>query len=68
MEKDWVKLYKATDQFQAKLLQGMLKENSIDSVVINQKDSSYLSFGDCILYVHKDNYEKARKLVTETEE
>lgn len=68
MEKDWIRLYKASDQFQANILQGMLKENGIESVVINQKDSSYLSFGDCSLYVHKDNYEKACKLIAETEE
>lgn len=68
MEKDWEKVYKATDEFQATLIQGMFKENGIESVVINQKDSSYLSFGDCIIYVHRDNYDKARKLVIETEE
>lgn len=68
MEKDWSLVYKAGNEYQAKILKGMLKENGIDSVIINQKDSAYLSFGNSLLYVHNDNYDKARHLILDTEE
>lgn len=68
MEKDWSVVYKAADEFQAKILKGMLKENGIDSVIINQKDSAYLSFGYSLLYVHNDHFDKARQLVIAAEE
>jgi hypothetical protein len=66
MEKDWSVVYKAGNEYQAKILKGMLKENGIDSVIINQKDSAYL-FGSSLLYVRNDNYDKARQLVLSTE-
>ncbi len=67
MEKDWSSVYKARNEYQAKILKGMLKENGIDSVIINQKDSAYLSFGNSILYVHNNNYQKARQLILQSE-
>ncbi len=67
MEKDWSVVYKANNNYQAKLIKGMLEENNIESVIINQKDSGFMSFGNTLLYVHNDNYEKARKLILEAE-
>jgi hypothetical protein len=67
MEKDWTVVYRAGDEYQANILKGMLEENGIESVIINQKDSVYL-IGDTLLYVRKDNYDKARQLVLDTEE
>lgn len=67
MEKDWSVVYKAGNEYQAKILKGMLEENGIDSVIINQKDSAYL-FGNSLLCVHNTNYDKARQLVLDTEE
>ena len=67
MEKDWSIVYKAANNYQAKILKGMLEENEIESVIINQKDSAYLSFGNTLLYVHNDNFEKARQLILEIE-
>lgn len=66
MEKDWSVVYKAGNEYQAKILKGMLEENGIDSVIINQKDSVYL-IGNSLLYVHNDNYDKARQLILDTE-
>ena len=68
MEKDWSIVYKAGNEYQAKIIKGMLEENDIESVIINQKDSAYLSFGTSNLYVHNDNFEKARKLILKAEE
>ncbi len=67
MEKDWAVVYKAKNKYQADIIQGMLKENGIESVIINQKDSAYLSFGDTLLYVHNDNFDKARGLIVKVE-
>lgn len=68
MEKDWSVVYKATDEFQAEILKGMLKENNIESVIINQKDTAYMSFGYTLLYVHNDNFTKARQLIMDAED
>ncbi len=67
MEKDWTVVYKAKNKYQADIIQGMLKENGVESVIINQKDSAYLSFGDTLLYVHNDNFDKARELIVQVE-
>jgi len=67
MEKGWSLVYRAGDEYQANILKGMLEENGIDSVIINQKDSSYL-VGNPLLYVHNDSYDKARQLILDTEE
>lgn len=40
MEKDWSVVYKARNEYQAEMLKGMLKENDIEGVIINQKDSA----------------------------
>lgn len=67
MEKDWVMVYKTKSPFEAELVKGMLKENEIESVIINQRDSSYGVFGDAYVYVYKDFSEKALQLIQETE-
>jgi hypothetical protein len=63
MEHDWVIVRTVKNEFEAELIRGMLQENDIDSVIINQRDSSYTVFGDISIYVHKDNYEQAGVLV-----
>lgn len=68
MEKDWSVVYKAKNKYQADIIQGMLKENGIESVIINQKDSAYMSFGYTLLFVHNDNFNNARQLILKVED
>ncbi|HEX5552478.1 MAG TPA: DUF2007 domain-containing protein [Chitinophagaceae bacterium] len=67
MENDWVIVFTTESPFQAELIHGMLKGNDIDSVIINKRDSSYGVFGDVSVYIHKENVEKARQLISETQ-
>lgn len=65
MEPDWKIVFTTESPFEAELVRGMLKEHQIDSVIINQRDSSYGVFGDISLYVHKDHAEAAARLLSE---
>lgn len=67
MEKDWSVVYKTTNQFEVDIIQGMLRENGIESVIIDQKDSAYMSFGAASLFVHNDNLAKAQELIAQAE-
>lgn len=63
MEKDWVKLYSSSSPEEVEIIKNMLEEHGVAAVVINQRDSSYLSFGDAALFVKNTDYLKARDLV-----
>lgn len=67
MEKDWEIVFTTESPFEAELVKGMLKENEIESVVINQRDSSYGVLGKAYVYVYKDFAEKALQLIQGTE-
>lgn len=67
MEKDWKVVFTTESPFEAELVKGMLKENDIESVVINQRDSSYGVFGKVYVLVYKDFEIKATELIQETQ-
>lgn len=67
MEKDWSVVYKTANYYEVDILQGMLRENGIESVIINQKDSAYMSFGNTFLYVHNDDLSRAQELIESVE-
>lgn len=66
MEKDWRVVFTTESPFEAELVKGMLKENEVESVIINQRDSSYGVFGKVYVLVYKDYEEKATTLILET--
>lgn len=63
MEKDWVKLYSSTSPEEVAIMKNMLAEHDIAAIIMNQRDSSYLSFGEVILYVKNTDFIKARGLI-----
>jgi len=65
MEKDWIAVCTTESAFKAELIRGMLKENNIESVIINRKDSPYGIFGDISVYVYKDQAASASALLRE---
>ncbi len=65
MEKGWVKIYQSVEIHKVELIKGLLLENDIQSVSINKKDSSYLSFGEIELYVNPADVLKAMRLIKE---
>ena len=48
---EWFKLYATRNYAEASIIKGVLEENSIEAVVLNKMDSSYLSFGDIEIHV-----------------
>lgn len=63
MEKDWVLVYSVSKSYQSELCLELLEENGITGVVINKKDTSYVSFGEFEIYVPGEVSEKARGLL-----
>ena len=47
----WFKLYTTKNYAEANIIKGMLEENNIRAIILNNLDSSYLAFGDIELYV-----------------
>ncbi len=62
MTDNWKKVYSNTFQHKVEIAQAVLKENDIESVIMNKKDSAYL-FGDIELYVQSDNVMKAKQII-----
>jgi hypothetical protein len=62
MEKEWVKIYEATEEMKTDLVQQILEESEIESVVINKKDSIY-KIGDIEVYVHRDYAIRAKQAI-----
>jgi len=67
METDWVKIYTTRQSYEAALIQGMLKEYGIESVMMNRQDSEFL-VGEIHLYVHRSDAEEAIRLIEATRE
>jgi hypothetical protein len=64
MDDNWKMVFSSNSAFEIELLVAVLKENQIESVVINKKDSMYL-IGSIELYVDQSQAERALELVKE---
>ncbi len=65
MEKDWKQVFLAAEMYQAEIARELLENNGINSVVLNQKDSVYLTFGDIQVYVNENDETKAIEILKE---
>lgn len=65
MEKDWVLVYTSAQLHQVELLKQILHTEGIESVVLNQQDSSYISIGDIKLLVKNTDVIRAKKSIEE---
>ncbi len=66
MKEGWMKLNSFDKIHQAELQKGLLEENGILAVVLNEKDSSYL-IGEVGIYVKEADLEKAKDLIKNLE-
>ena len=62
MENDWVVIFTTSKQYEAEIINGLLTENEIESVVVNKQDSAYL-FGEYELFVNREDILKAKTLI-----
>lgn len=58
----WAKVFSTNNVVESSIVQSILKENFIECVEINKKDTAYL-FGEIEIYVPKENAFEARQLI-----
>ncbi|MCG8578098.1 MAG: DUF2007 domain-containing protein [Flavobacteriales bacterium] len=63
-----VKIYTTDKVYLAEVIKGNLEASGIDTLILNQKDSSYQAFGYIELYVKPEDEERAREIIAETNE
>jgi hypothetical protein len=65
MEKDWKQVFLTGEEYKAEIAREVLENHGIKAVVINQKDSSYLAFGDVEVYVNETDEQQALEILSE---
>jgi len=63
MEKDWALLISTNLPQEAELIKNLLEHNEIDSIILNKKDSFYVTVGDVELYVNRNDLIKAKFVI-----
>ncbi|MEI6594257.1 MAG: DUF2007 domain-containing protein [Bacteroidota bacterium] len=53
MKDKWVKVFTTTNSIEAQIVLTMLRENGIDAVEMNKKDSSLQAFGNIDILVNE---------------
>ncbi len=65
MEKGWKEVYMTSHEYKVAIAEALLKDNGIKSVVMNQHDSAYQTFGEFRIYVEEHDETKAIELLKE---
>ncbi|WP_303179150.1 DUF2007 domain-containing protein [uncultured Butyricimonas sp.] len=60
---NWVSVFSTTEEFVAERIKDVLTDSGIPAVVLNQRDSSYKTFGDINVMVNKEDREKAEQVI-----
>lgn len=68
MEKGWTEVYMTAIEYEAEMAKDILANVGIKSVILNQHDTAYQSFGEFILYVSEADYQKAVVLLKNLKE
>jgi len=63
---DWKRIYSSHYEHKAGIVKAVLKDNEIESVIVNKKDSIYL-IGEIELYVKQDDVLRANNIITKEE-
>ena len=66
--KDWVKVFTSYTVAEAEIVKGRLDAAGIEVVMMNKKDSTYLTFGSVELYVKPEEEQRALQIVNSEEE
>lgn len=67
MNDSWVKIFSATEEYQVKIAEDVLKQNGIESHVVSRRDSVLPSLGEVELYTLPEKAEQARAILKENE-
>ncbi|HRH67049.1 MAG TPA: DUF2007 domain-containing protein [Bacteroidia bacterium] len=63
MEPGWKCIYSSEKQHLADIVQAVLRDNGIESVSMDKRDSSYITIGEIELYVTSENATLARSII-----
>ena len=60
IEKGWVNVYSSAQLHLAEMAKELLKENEIESVIVDKRDSLYITLGEVELFVRDHDVMKAK--------
>lgn len=67
MEQDWTEVFRTTHEYRAVLARDILENNGLRVVILNQQDSTYLTFGSISVMVPEEDKDQAINLLSELE-
>lgn len=59
---DWIAVFETSQLYQAEMVKDILADNGVETVVLNQQDSSY-KFGDIRVMVREEVKEQAVEII-----
>ena len=68
MKEDWVKIFASADLLKTKLVEDYLKQNGVESHILERPDSTFPSIGEATLYTPKEKAEQAFALIEKMNE
>ena len=63
MEKGWVHVYSSGQPHLVEIVKELLREKQIESVVVDKRDSLYITIGEVELYVRDRDVMKAKFII-----
>lgn len=60
---NWSKIYETKKPYRAEMVKDILKQNGIEAIVLNKKDTAYDIFGQLEVHVNADKVIKALKII-----
>ncbi len=66
MLSDWVSVFSSTQLHQVELLKQLLDRENIPCIILNRRDSFYITIGEIDLMVPRDQAVRAKKVVTDS--
>ena len=62
MKENWVKVFTADNEYSVEIVQGLLKDNGIEAIIMNKKDNEFL-LGVVELYVEEKDLALTQELL-----
>jgi hypothetical protein len=66
--KDWILVDSSSDIMYMELRLSKLLADGLRAVIMNRKDSAYNAFGSVEIFVHRDDFMKAKHLLEDKQE
>lgn len=63
MKEDWVRIYTSTEFFKVKIVEDILKQNGIESHILEKGDSAIPSVGEVNLYAPREKAAQALEVL-----